>query len=229
MRTMTKVGISCFVCLSVFMSACAITRAAGTYYKGSLDYPWQDFWLHTEGCIGVMMGSITAYRSTLVGSDESPGRFRVYMDKIKRSFRRTSSGDSPEMTETKPATQTNRFGLPRIPGGVISGVRTWFDLRSTQKVSLHSEASMDADYHAFLKEPQPRAVAGKYPVGMEHSLELTVLEPQATPALTRGPREDPGGFARFVLMVLGYEVLLQHRSIGDGRIRTERTDYDRTR
>lgn len=161
MPLMTKVGISCFVCLSVFMSACAIIRAAGTYYKGSLDYPWQDFWLHVEGCIGVMMGSITAYRSTLIGSNEVSDRFRVYMDKIKKSLKRTSSSDTTNLDSLqKDPPPTSRFGLPRIPGGALSGLRTRFELRTSRKVTLHSTASDGeefTDYHAFLQKPMPAA------------------------------------------------------------------------
>jgi len=48
MRPLTKVGLGCFLCLSAFMLSCSIIRAALTYYDGKL-YPWQVFWLHSEG------------------------------------------------------------------------------------------------------------------------------------------------------------------------------------
>ncbi|KAJ5915609.1 hypothetical protein N7466_011542 [Penicillium verhagenii] len=165
MDLMTKIGVSCFVCLSVFMCACAITRAAGTYYQGALNYPWQDFWLHAEGCIAVMMASITAYRSTLIGSNDVSHRFRIYLDKIKHPFswRQRASAENTN-TGGEPKTQTNRFNLPRIPNATMTGLRTWFGAKTAQgTVPLASQASTIgeefSDYHAFLK---PKHSAGMY-------------------------------------------------------------------
>ncbi|KAJ6109223.1 hypothetical protein N7486_001457 [Penicillium sp. IBT 16267x] len=159
MDLMTKLGVSCFVCLSVFMCACAITRAAGTYYHGALNYPWQDFWLHAEGCIAVMMASITAYRSTLIGSDDVSSRFRIYLDKVKNPFswRQRPSGENTDTAESKP--RNNQFNLPSIPNATITGLRTWFDTKKDQgTIPLASQASTIgeefSDYHAFLKPKQ---------------------------------------------------------------------------
>ncbi|KAJ5549202.1 hypothetical protein N7513_006436 [Penicillium frequentans] len=171
---MTKIGIGCFVCLSVFMSACAITRAAGTYYHGSLDYPWQNFWLHIEACIAVLMGSITAYRSTLIGSNEVSGRFQAYVEKFKRSLKRsTVEGTTDKAPENAPS-QSGFFGLPRLPRGLatFSGLKTRFGLRSTHGATLPTTASLDdefSDYHAFLKSPPPVATvaSSKSPASRE--------------------------------------------------------------
>ena len=89
MRPSTKVGLGFFLCLSAFMRSCSIIRAALTYYRGKLNYPWQVFWLHSEGCIGVTMGSVTIYRSTLIGSvTEVSNSLRAYIiAKIARWIR----------------------------------------------------------------------------------------------------------------------------------------------
>jgi hypothetical protein len=89
MGSSTKVGLGFFLCLSTFMLSCSIVRAALTYYGGKLDYPWQVFWLHSEGCIGVMMGSITVYRPALIGSvTEVSNLLRARIAKIARLIRR---------------------------------------------------------------------------------------------------------------------------------------------
>lgn len=172
---MTKIGIGCFVCLSVFMSACAITRAAGTYYHGSLDYPWQNFWLHIEACIAVLMASITAYRSTLIGSNEVSGRFQAYLEKFKRSFKRSTAEGMTDKTPEHPRPQSGFFGLPRLPRGLatFSGIKTRFGLASTHGATIPTTASVDdeySDYHAFLKRPSPAATRASPKSPVSHEL-----------------------------------------------------------
>ena len=176
MKSLTKVGLGCFLCLSAFMLACSIIRVALIYYNGTLDYPWQIFWLHSEGCIGVTMGSITVYRSTLISSgNEVSNSFRAYIAKITRSIRghkgsnrSTDDTSSPEQLEKEPQVQTSRFKLPRIPSATLSGVRTLFGgtklTRPTAMCTDDSEVDVsEVDYHAFLKAPRaaPKATAGK--------------------------------------------------------------------
>ena len=42
-----------------------------SYHGGVPEYQWPAFWLHSEACIGVMMGSITIYHSTLLTGSNS--------------------------------------------------------------------------------------------------------------------------------------------------------------
>ncbi|PYH90486.1 hypothetical protein BO71DRAFT_462274 [Aspergillus ellipticus CBS 707.79] len=163
-RKLTKIGLACFLCLSIFMCVCSIIRTAGTYYHGVLDYPWQVFWLHLEGCIGVTMGSITVYRSTLIGSNEVSGLFKKYITRIKDAMRGSSASDAtPQQPGEESKAQTHTFGLPSIPQPTISGLRTWFG-RSKKDTSapndgsgLSSFASDDIDYHTLLKVPKTAA------------------------------------------------------------------------
>ncbi|RAH69472.1 uncharacterized protein BO66DRAFT_471976 [Aspergillus aculeatinus CBS 121060] len=157
LRTLTKLGIGCFVCLSGFMFACSIIRAAGTYYRNALDYPWQVFWLHAEACIGVTMASITAYRSTLIGSNEVSDRVRGYLSRIKRTWKQRTDGSEVESRpRTAPVHDKNRWGFPRIPRGTITGLRSVLG-RSTahRDTTVLTAGSMggeeEADYHAYLK------------------------------------------------------------------------------
>ncbi|PYI01174.1 hypothetical protein BO78DRAFT_391341 [Aspergillus sclerotiicarbonarius CBS 121057] len=161
-RTLTKIGLGCFLCLSIFMCACSIIRTAGTWYHGFLDYPWQVFWLHLEGCIGVTMGSITVYRSTLIGSSEVSTAFKKYLTRIKDAVLGSSSDASaPPGAETR--TQTRQFGLPSIPQPTISGLRTWFGRSKREPASdndgsgITSFGSDDIDYHTLLKAPTATA------------------------------------------------------------------------
>ena len=56
------------------MLSCPIIRVALTYY------PWQVFRLHSEGCIGVTMSSVTINHSTLIGSvTEVPNSLKTFI------------------------------------------------------------------------------------------------------------------------------------------------------
>lgn len=81
MRGAVRLGVGVFLMLSVFMLICSIVRAAGVYYQGIIDCRWQSYWCHVEACIAVMMGSLTVYRSTLVGSNDVPNRMQSYLYK----------------------------------------------------------------------------------------------------------------------------------------------------
>lgn len=81
MRGTVRIGVGIFLMLSVFMLICSIVRAAGVYYQGIIDCRWQSYWCHVEACIAVIMGSLTVYRSTLVGSNEVPNKMHSYLYK----------------------------------------------------------------------------------------------------------------------------------------------------
>ncbi|KAL1605191.1 hypothetical protein SLS60_004735 [Paraconiothyrium brasiliense] len=80
-RGAVRLGVGAFLMLSVFMLICSIIRAAGVYYQGIIDCRWQSYWCHVEACIAVIMGSLTVYRSTLVGSNEVPNKVQSYLYK----------------------------------------------------------------------------------------------------------------------------------------------------
>lgn len=140
------------------MLACSITRAAGMYYQGTLDVPWQVFWLHAEACVGVLMASITVYRSALVGSTKASGSFRRFLDKVIQM--RTSEGCSEPPQYKMPV----RFGwvlLSKIPNATLTGLATFLghpddETKRTQEISTtHSTRGMEEmDYHEHLKQEQ---------------------------------------------------------------------------
>lgn len=156
MALLTKIGLGVFLCLSLFMLACSITRAAGMYYQGTLDVPWQVFWLHAEACVGVLMASITVYRSVLVGSNKASGSFRRFLDKVIQM--RTSEGCSEPQQYKMPV----RFGwvlLSKIPNATLTGLATFLghpddDTERPKEVStINSNRGMEEmDYHEHLKQ-----------------------------------------------------------------------------
>jgi hypothetical protein len=156
MRLLTKIGIGIFLCLSLFMIACSIIRAAGTYYRNALDYPWQVFWLHSEACIGMIMGSITVYRSTLVGSNEVSDKLQSYLHRLRRQKATKGPTEILEVNSMKPS--KHRKISIRVPRPTLTGLRTMFGTRThtlptdATVTTLNSEYGlMEMDYHAHIR------------------------------------------------------------------------------
>lgn len=166
MRTLTKIGLGIFLCLSVFMLVCSVIRATGIRNNaGSNDYPWTTFWLHMEGCIAVTMGSITVYRSTLVGSNDVSDKFRSFFDR----FYVRGSSDSEKQTSNggSSGNKSGRFRLKLsgLPGATLTGLRTMFGATATSRSTENSTnvsfgsslGSWDDDYHAHITKPAASA------------------------------------------------------------------------
>lgn len=208
LRLITKIGLCAFLCLSIFMIACSITRAAGSYHKGALDYVWQLFWLHTEACIGVSMGSITVYRSTLIGSNEVSDRLQSYLNRI--FGRDIESGDGTTISPNGDRTRRRRrfLGTIKLPGATLTGLRTKFGPSKEQGKSLSTGNStnftvnsdmglLEADYHAYIKTSAPTSTPTSPPMQQRSSF-ITAL-PQIPPAETsqEHPNEKKVGFGKF--------------------------------
>ncbi|KAL4936277.1 hypothetical protein BDV06DRAFT_95785 [Aspergillus oleicola] len=167
MKIITNLGVGLFLCLSVFMFACAIIRGAGTYYKGTLDYPWGSFWLQIESCVDVMMASLTVYRSTIIGDSDVLEKVMLCIQRVSDilsglrmggSSRRPSQLDGTKFTSNNGTPAKKQALSVSIPGPTLSGLRTWFGGISWTRTNhelqpLHSYPSRDEtgdDYHDFL-------------------------------------------------------------------------------
>ncbi|KAJ6114640.1 hypothetical protein N7486_000418 [Penicillium sp. IBT 16267x] len=51
--------------------------------------------------------------------------------------------------------------------------------------------------------------------------KTSMAQSAPTPMRSRSPSDSPSGFAQFLLMIMGYEVLIQHRSMGAGMTHKE--------
>ncbi|KAF2475929.1 uncharacterized protein BDR25DRAFT_253574 [Lindgomyces ingoldianus] len=229
MRLITKIGLGVFLCLSVFMIACSIIRASGLYYGNALDYPWQVFWLHAEACIGVIMGSITVYRSTLVGSNEVSDKLHSYFARI---FGRGPShhAHTPDSGENEKGVEWKRRLGIKIPGATLTGLRTMFGAdkaKATTKSSsaLSQDSDLDlieTDYHAHIKKSTSVSGPTSREAFSEGTCFKTMGHTSSIAAARSAHSEEPqhiGGVAGFLLRLAlpaGHRVVLQHRSIGTG-------------
>lgn len=108
------------------------------------------------------MGSITVYRSTLIGSSEVSTAFKRYFTRIKDAVLGSSSGTAQAPPTEENKTRTRQFGLPSIPQATITGLRTWFgfsrrDPAASNDASGITSFNSDIDYHTLLKAPKAAA------------------------------------------------------------------------
>ena len=156
MPLLTKVGLAVFMCLSLFMLACSIIRAAATHYGGALDSPWLTFWTHGEACIGVLMASFTAYRSVMIGSGKIFGKVQRYLEKLVQ-IRDVQGVEPVRKQEQTTRERLGRFLLSKIPRATLTGLATLFAESSRfQETNIYmatnSTSEMgDTDYHGHLK------------------------------------------------------------------------------
>lgn len=152
-----KIGLVVFLCLSLFMLAGSVTRAASMYYPCTPDVPWQVFWLYVEACVGVLMASITVYRSLLIGTTNASGSFRRFID---RTIQKRTSGGAPE--QPQPHTMPARFGrflLSTIPHATLTGLPILFghpgqESQTEKEISAitSNQEVEDNDYHDHLRQ-----------------------------------------------------------------------------
>ncbi|KAK3372169.1 hypothetical protein B0H63DRAFT_527027 [Podospora didyma] len=183
----TKFGLAIFLCLSIFMVVCAITRMAGFHYKGVEDDTYEFFWQHAEGAVAVMMASITAFRTLFVKPTPKPNAQPVttprspvesLVHRILNRFQylaraRPENGDAEKQHSSSTFNSSSGMkGLPKIPSPIFTGLRTFIrrnNRSQTENTTVHTFATQDstlysvfdaneADYHAVL-ESQKRAAA----------------------------------------------------------------------
>ncbi|VUC29378.1 unnamed protein product, partial [Clonostachys rosea] len=118
LRLRQKIALGAFLCLSLMMAIMAIIRVSGITGVAGVDIPWTFFWQFTEASVAVLMGSLTAFRTLLVGHvgrNSEPkrswpySRYRVY----KWGGRKVSADDETQE------------GLPEVPGATMTGLRTF--------------------------------------------------------------------------------------------------------
>lgn len=190
---MTKISLGVFLCLSLFMLSCSIIRAAGMYNQsnGALDVPWGVFWIHAEACIGVLMGSITVYRSALVGPTNACNNFRRFVNKVIRM--RTSGHVSEEPKELSLPAHIDSILLSKIPNAAL----TYFATRIADPDHTHEKGidtstipsnvdPQELDYHMFLK----------YQPEQQHSSAKTQR--------TLGEASCPGECKSLLVLVISY-------------------------
>lgn len=137
-----KIGLGAFLCLNTLMSLVACIRVTGLGLVKPYDLNWSDFWLEIEACVGVLMVSVTAFRTIFVSNISKANRERAarpwYSSTVERlRARKKPDSDDPEMQH-----------FPAIPPATMTGMRTFIaGGRDKTEMSYHqaswNERSLD--------------------------------------------------------------------------------------
>lgn len=144
MKWTEKAALSLSLCLTIVIIAVTITRAAGLHQHERLDTVWEIFWQTMSAEVGLIMTSLTAFRTLFVArcnnderrpprnSSELSWSFRS-RKLLRRLFfpstwRSRSTGESSS-GRNEQKSQGQKKHLPAIPRGILTGVRTFIDGR----------------------------------------------------------------------------------------------------
>lgn len=117
MATRQKIILGTSLCLSICMIIAALIRFSGIGAGGSIDMSWNIFWMFVEGCIAVIMVSLTVFRSLFTNDG-----FKLPQRKAKAIWSSREWLRNRKLWEAK----KNEIDddLPAIPSAALTGMRT---------------------------------------------------------------------------------------------------------
>ncbi|KAF2793411.1 hypothetical protein K505DRAFT_244470 [Melanomma pulvis-pyrius CBS 109.77] len=133
MKLQHKIRVATFLCLSVAMVIISLVRISGGLYtdfqgKQEFSFVWSSVLLHIEAGVGVMMGSISAFRSVFTGhrsSSEEEQQRPSFLSRLMKKLRLpyatkklgTSGNSEPsnqQLDQNSPQTRVTMFSLRRF-------------------------------------------------------------------------------------------------------------------
>ena len=112
-----KFILGVFLSLNLFMAITACIRVSGLRFRGTFDEVWLFIWQQIEACVAISMMSLTAFRSSFVGSESS----RARREAAKRPW--YSSAVLRNRAHRRNDEEAKQ-GLPTIPSATLTGMRT---------------------------------------------------------------------------------------------------------
>ena len=137
-KLMQKATLACSLCLTAIVIIFSVTQTSGLVWRGNLDALWEVYFHILVAEIGLILTSMTAFRALFVSRStsrhqRSPWKTPLFLVKSMKTLRKLldprlwSPRQSRESTLIKNKTTECEFGLPSIPGGTMTGMRTFID------------------------------------------------------------------------------------------------------
>ena len=137
-----KLTLACCLCLTVVVIAFTITRAGGIGWQGNFDLVWEVYFMIVGTEVGLILASMTAFRQLFVfrsaRKHRSPAKSSTFWPRSRAAMRKVvdlrrwtsgyskdSCGEQQPQSEQHPSDFDER--LPSIPGGTMTGVRTFIE------------------------------------------------------------------------------------------------------
>ncbi|KAF4634133.1 hypothetical protein G7Y89_g3982 [Cudoniella acicularis] len=124
MKRKQKLSLALFLCLSLVMVIFALIRVSGLKKGPVVDNTWSLYWQYVEGCVACVMASITPFRTLFVGmgSSSSHKNRKGPTFSLKALFWKRPSKNSADTKWMEMGSENN---LPKPPGALLSGIRTF--------------------------------------------------------------------------------------------------------
>ena len=164
MKFRQKFVLGIFLCLSTVMAVVALTRISAYRLRGVIDLTWQIFWQHMEGCIALIMASLTIFRTAFVAvsSKRNEPEFRGPSYSMRmRLMTRFKRDRSAELEKPE-----NEEKLPSVPRATLTGIRTF--IRRNQR--LDGETTVMRSEYDRLEEGHPATET--HPIILTKPVEL---------------------------------------------------------
>ena len=137
-RLAQKLALACSLCLTVVVIVFTVTRASGLEWRDKLDVLWEIYFQIVAAEAGLILVSMTAFRALFVSrpsgqNQRSPPGYpfwmksKVTLRKVLDPRRWISNYSKDRFGEKKQdaASDDCDNGLPSIPGGTMTGMRTF--------------------------------------------------------------------------------------------------------
>lgn len=161
------------LCLSMSMVVIGLVRASGISPRGDeiKDVPYELFLQQLEGCVSVLMASVSAFRSLFASESRrvqrSPPRFVMSVNQKLWNRRRNVNADGKLSN-----------GLPSIPSATITGLRTFINGGSGATTLKSNFEEIPEEWPLSVKKPptiHTRTVSTAQEMG--HSTSNTAVSP----------------------------------------------------
>lgn len=133
-----KLTLACSLCLTAVVVVFTITRASGLEWQGKLDVLWEVYFQIVAAEVGLILVSMTAFRALFVSRaakhQHSPPKAlslwwcgKISLKKLLDPCQWTSKPPRDTHAQPKHASTEDGFDLPNIPGGTMTGIRTFIN------------------------------------------------------------------------------------------------------
>ncbi|KAL9598044.1 MAG: hypothetical protein Q9219_004738 [cf. Caloplaca sp. 3 TL-2023] len=146
LRLLQKFTLACSLCLTTVVIIFTVTRASGLEWQGKLDVLWEVYFQIVAAEIGLILVSTTAFRALYISRStrrrpsplltsfswtNSKSTLRKIFD--PRQWTRKNSKSLAGCQDQDAMKQGFEGKLPNIPGGTMTGIRTFIDAQGVTR------------------------------------------------------------------------------------------------
>lgn len=140
-RTRQKLALSFFLCLSTVMAVFAIIRISRISDPRGINMIWQVLWQALEGCIALLMASVTAFRSIFVYQEirqREQKRWAPSYSWVQRAMQRKAANKEKDLLSN---TTNQQNQLPSIPQATFTNMEKYMQGHPHETQDRHGSST----------------------------------------------------------------------------------------